>query len=141
MSNSLTVLSVNLQKSHKDLKTILETTLTDVLLVQEPSWVCLVPRRSDTDLLREDTQGSVNHPQWNALFPPLVGPSPESRPLVATFLCKSTMSPYVVSVLPSFSSVNLCSLPSAPFYLTNPYLLPPCCPSSPGLAPPPFFSG
>src|SRR6267142_813659 len=106
MSNSLTVLSVNLQKSHKDLKTILETTLTDVLLVQEPSWVCLVPRRSDTDLLREDTQGSVNHPQWNALFPPLVGPSLESRPLVTTFLRKSTTSPYVVLLLPSFSSLS-----------------------------------
>src|SRR6267142_2461460 len=106
MSNTLIILSVNVRKSHKDLETILETTLADVLLVQEPSWVCLVPLRSDTNPLGEDTRGSVNHPKWNALFPPMAGTAPTSCPLVTIFLCKSSTHSFIVSILPSFSSLT-----------------------------------
>src|SRR6267142_1075296 len=106
MPDNLTILSVNVRKSHKDLETILETTLADILLVQEPSWVRLVPLRSDTDPLGVETQGSVNHPKWNALFPPLAGPTPDSRPLVTTFLRKSSTHSFVVSILPSVSSLT-----------------------------------
>src|SRR5882672_7956328 len=106
MSEHLTILSVNVRKSHKDLETILETTLADILLVQEPSWVRLVPLRSDTDPLGVETRGSVNHPKWNTLFPPMAGPTPDARPLVATFLRKSSTRSFVVSILPSFSSLT-----------------------------------
>jgi len=106
MPKDLIILSVNLQKSHKDLTSVLETTLADILLIQEPSWVQLVPHCSDTDPNGEDTRGSINHPKWNTLFPPMAGLSPDSRPLVATFLCKSTTHLYVVSLLPSFSSLS-----------------------------------
>ena len=103
---NLSILSVNLQKSHKDLAILLESMPADILLVQEPSWVQLVPRCSDTDPLGEDTQGSVNHPGWNTLFPLMAGPSPDSRPLVATFLRKSTTHLYVISMIPSFTSLS-----------------------------------
>jgi len=106
MSDTLIILSVNVRKSHKDLKAILETTLADVLLVQEPSWVRLVPLRSDTDPLGEETQGSVNHPKWHALFPSIAGTLPHTRPLVATFLCKSSTHSFTISILPSFSSLT-----------------------------------
>jgi len=106
MSDALTILSVNVRKNHHDLETILETTLADIILVQEPSWVRLVPLRSDTDPLGDETRGSVNHPKWNALFPPMAGPTPDSRPLVATFLRKTTTHSFVISVLPSFSSLT-----------------------------------
>src|SRR6267142_3304606 len=106
MSNTLIILSVNVRKSHKDLETILETTLADVLLVQEPSWVRLVPLCSDTNPLGEVTRGSVNHPKWHALFPPMAGPTPTSRPLVATFLRKSSTCSFIISILPSFSSLT-----------------------------------
>jgi len=106
MSNALTILSVNVRKNHQDLEAILETTLADIILVQEPSWVRLVPLRSDTDPQGDETRGSVNHPKWNALFPPTAGPTPEARPLVATFLRKSTTHSFIVSILPSFSSLT-----------------------------------
>src|SRR6267142_2780596 len=106
MSDNLTILSVNVRKNHRDLEAILESTLADIILVQEPSWVRLVPLRSDTDPLGDETRGSVNHPKWNALFPLMAGPTPDERPLVATFLRKSSTRSFVISVLPSFSSLT-----------------------------------
>src|SRR6266850_1200647 len=105
MSKDLIILSINLRKNHADLSSVLETTLADILLVQEPSWVRLVPLRSDSDPSGTETRGSINHPKWHALFPSMAGPAPDACPLIAIFLRKSSTHSFIVSILPSFSSL------------------------------------
>ena len=43
---------------------MLETTDAHILLIQEPSWGCLVPKKSDNDPDGITVKGTYSHPKW-----------------------------------------------------------------------------
>ena len=113
MSEHLTILSVNVNRSLVTLTALLETSIADILLIQEPYWGPLVPRRSDTDPDGTPVTGTVNHQAWQSFHPP---PSTENYPRVATFVRSEVATSTTTTILPfidSYYSVGvLLTLPS-----------------------------
>jgi Endonuclease-reverse transcriptase len=87
-STHLQILSVNINRSNFKLTSLLQTTAADCILVQEPWWGNLVPRRSDMNPDGDPTLGTVAHPGWT-VFTPDLSSSPDGHPWVLTFIRKS----------------------------------------------------
>jgi hypothetical protein len=87
-SAHLQILSVNMNRSNFKLTSLLQTTAADCILVQEPWWGNLVPRRSDIDPDGDPTLGTVTHLGWTVFMPDLSS-SPDGHPKVLTFVRKS----------------------------------------------------
>src|SRR6266850_543254 len=105
MIDDLIIHSVNIGQNHSALSSLLQLTVANVVLIQEPSWVHIVPGTSDLHPEGIECWGTVNHPLWESYIPPCSQPfAPNDRPRVATFVCKSLLCSYSVSSLPSFSS-------------------------------------
>src|SRR5579863_5807475 len=100
MPESLTLLSANLGRRHSALETLLQSTPAHILLIQEPSWVPLVPGRSDADSAGVPVYGTARHSDWTTFLPP---PSHE-RPRVATFIHSSLIRSWVVTTYSPFAS-------------------------------------
>ena len=102
MSDDLLILSVNINRQRDTLLTILETTDASILLIQEPSWGRLVPKKSDDDPDGVEVKGTCNHPQWRMILP-LSSPS-DPIPHVAIFLHSSLTSSLTYSIIPAMNS-------------------------------------
>jgi hypothetical protein len=86
-SEKLNILSINMNRSNFKLVSLLETTIADCVLIQEPWWGTLVPRCSDYNPKGKASFGTVNHPHWMTFSPP-TSLSLDGHPQVITFICK-----------------------------------------------------
>jgi hypothetical protein len=77
MPDGLLLLSVNVGRSLATLTALLASSTADILLIQEPYWGPLVPRRSDTDPDGVPITGTVAHPEWDTFHP---SPHPTEYP-------------------------------------------------------------
>src|SRR5579863_1967670 len=102
MPESLTLLSANLGRRHSALETLLQSTPAHILLIQEPSWISLVPEHSDSDSTGVPVYGTACHADWITYLPP---PSPD-RPRVATFIRSSLVHSWVITTYAPFSSYS-----------------------------------
>src|SRR5579863_6307936 len=100
MPDDLILLSANLGRRHSALETLLQSSPAHILLIQEPSWVSLVPEHSDSDPTGIPVYGTARHRDWVAFLPP---PSPD-RPRVATFIRSSLVRSWAITTYPPFSS-------------------------------------
>jgi hypothetical protein len=106
---SLNILSVNMNRSNHKLISLLESTSADCILVQEPWWGSLVPRRSNTDPDGDPSFGTVSHPAWTT-FTPTLSSSPDLRPRVITFVRKDTLRSCSVTPITDLSFYDLLGL-------------------------------
>jgi Endonuclease-reverse transcriptase len=98
MRDTFTILSANMNRSNDKLTALLETTDATCLLIQEPWWGSLVPRRSDTDPDGEPSLGTVANPKWTAFCPPSTKHSPHPR--VVTFIRKDLLTSFTAVPIP-----------------------------------------
>jgi endonuclease/exonuclease/phosphatase (EEP) superfamily protein YafD len=113
----LQIVSVNINRSNFKLTSLLQTSTADCILVQEPWWGNLVPRRSDTDPDGDPAWGTVAHPGWT-VFTPDLSTSPDGHPRVLTFVRKSlTASCSVTPIALSHYDLLGLSLRSSGFHL------------------------
>ena len=102
MSNDLLIISANMNRQPNALITILETTDASILLIQEPSWGRLVPKKSDDDPDGIEVKGTCAHPQWRTILP-LTSPL-DPDPHVAIFLHSDLTNTLTYSILPAMNS-------------------------------------
>ena len=69
MQDNIYILSANMNRQPDALTSLLETTDADILLIQEPSWGRLVPKKSDTDPDGIEVKGTCSHPKWHTILP------------------------------------------------------------------------
>ena len=91
------ILSANMNRQHATLMTMLQTTNTSILLLQEPWWGRLVPKCSDTNKEGTKTKGTGSHPNWHTITPPWNTNSPDPR--VAIFIWNDIMTTITYSIL------------------------------------------
>jgi Endonuclease-reverse transcriptase len=108
-SDSLHILSVNMNRSNFKLTSLLQSSFADCILVQEPWWGPLVPKRSDTDPDSELSFGTVSHPAWTAFTPSISG-SPDGHPRVITFFRKRLLASCSVTPIADLSFYDLIGL-------------------------------
>src|SRR6267142_2087646 len=105
MSNDLIIHSVNIGQNHSSLSSLLQLTAANVVLIQEPSWVLIVPGTSDLHPEGIEHWGTINHPLWEAYIPSCTQPfAPDNCPHVVTFVHKSLLCSYSISSIPLFDS-------------------------------------
>jgi hypothetical protein len=117
MSNGLTIMSVNVNRSLATLTAILASSPAHILLVQEPFWGPLVSRRSDTDPAGVPVFGSTAHPLWD-VFLPSSHPDPALYARVATYVRKEVTAAMPVMpapILKTYYSVSITLSPKSPF--------------------------
>jgi Endonuclease-reverse transcriptase len=97
--------------NHSNFKLIalLETTIADCILTQEPWWGSLIPRHSNSDPDSMASHRTVAHPHW-VVFSPPPSSSPNSHPHVITFIRKQLLSSFSVTPIPDLSSYDLFGL-------------------------------
>jgi endonuclease/exonuclease/phosphatase (EEP) superfamily protein YafD len=105
-SSRLHILSVNMNRSNFKLVSLLNTSSADCILVQEPWWGHLIPRRSDTNPEGDPAFGTVAHPSWT-VFTPSLSASPNSTPRVLTFIRKRLLASCAVTPIPDLSHYDL----------------------------------
>ena len=108
MRDNLTILSANMNRQPDALISLLETTSAQILLIQEPSWGRLVPKKSDTDPDGITVKGTCSNPNWRTVLP-LTLPS-EPPPHVAIFLRNDVTLSTTYSILPQFNSYHCLGL-------------------------------
>lgn len=64
MQDNLLILLANMNRQPDALISMLETTDAHILLIQEPSWGHLVPKKSDVDPDGMEVKGTCSHPCW-----------------------------------------------------------------------------
>ena len=122
MQDNLLIVSVNVNRQPSALITILETTNASILLIQEPSWGRLVPKRSDDDPDGVEVYGMCSHPQWRTILPIITGEDP--RPHVAIFLhieLTDSITYSVLSDVNSYSCLGLRLDTDEPLFIINYY--------------------
>jgi hypothetical protein len=115
MPEALLILLVNVGCSLAMLTAILASSNADILLVQEPYWEPLVPRRSDTDPDGVPVTSTMAHPAWDVFHP---APHPTEYPQVASFVrCTIVHSLMVVpnTVIDEYFALALSLTLPAPF--------------------------
>ena len=108
MRDNISILSANMNRQHDALISLLETISAHILLIQEPSWSRLVPKKSDDDPEGVIVKGTCSHPKWRSILP-LTAPS-NPQPHVAIFLHTDITSSTTYSVLPDMNSYNCLGL-------------------------------
>jgi hypothetical protein len=108
MQDNLLILSVNVNRQPSALITILETTDASILLIQEPSWGRLVPKKSDEDPEGVEVHGTCSHPQWRTILP--ITTSEDPVPHVAIFLRTNLTDSVTYSILPEANSYSCLGL-------------------------------
>jgi hypothetical protein len=123
MHDNLTIRSANMNRSNHKLITLLETSDTTCLLIQEPWWGPLVPHHSDTDPDGKPSFGTIAHPNWTAFSPP-VGEDP-LHPRVITFIRKDLLTSITAIPIPNLLHYDLLGLtlegPSFHIHILNFY--------------------
>ena len=122
MQDNLLILSVNVNRQPSALITILETTDVSILLIQEPSWGRLVPKKSDDDPEGVEVYGTCSHPRWRTILPIMKKEDPD--PHVAIFLRTDLTDSFTYSILPdtnSYSCLGLRLDTNDPIFIINYY--------------------
>ena len=83
---------------------LLETTDAHVLLIQEPSWGRLVPKKSDTDPDGLEVKGTCSHPKWHTILP--ITKEGDPPPHVAIFLRSDLTNSLTYSIIPDTNSYS-----------------------------------
>ena len=108
MQDNLLILSVNVNRQPSALITILETTDASILLIQEPSWGRLVPKKSDEDPEGVEVHGTCSHPKWRTILPITTDEDPV--PHVAIFLRTTFTDAATYSIIPDANSYSCLGL-------------------------------
>lgn len=109
MPDNLTILLANMNCQHTALTTLLQTSNTSILLIQEPWWGRLVPKRSDTNTNGEEVKGTCAHPKWHTITPPPTMDSPD--PHITIFIHTNITNSITYSILEqmtSYACLGLC---------------------------------
>ena len=102
--------------------TILETTDANILLIQEPSWGRLVPKKSDTNPDGIEVKGTISHPWWRTILP-IVSES-DPPPHVTIFLRSDLTNRLTYSVIPDMNSYSCLDIrldTDSPIFIINYY--------------------
>ena len=102
MQDNLIIISVNMNCQLDALITMLKTTDTSILLIQEPSWGCLVLKKSDDDPEGVEVKGTCSHPRWWTILP--TTSKGDLVPHVAIFLRSDLTNSLTYSILPDMNS-------------------------------------
>ena len=102
MQDNLLILSANINQQPDALISMLETTNAHILLIQEPSWGCLVPKKSDNDPDGITVKGTCSHPKWRTILP--ITSTTDPAPHVAIFLHSDLTMSVTYSVIPTMNS-------------------------------------
>ena len=122
MQDNLLILSANVNRQPSALITILETTDASILLIQEPSWGCLVPKKSDEDPEGIEVYGTCSHPRWRTILPITTSDDPD--PHVAIFLKTDLTNSVTYSLLPEVNNYSCLGLrldTDDPIFIINYY--------------------
>ena len=104
MQDNIHILSANMNRQPDALTSLLETTDAHVLLIQEPSWGHLVPKKSDTDPDGIEVKGMCSHPKWHTILPIMKEGDPP--PHVAIFLRSDLTDSLTYSIIPDTNSYS-----------------------------------
>jgi hypothetical protein len=102
MQDNLLILLANVNCQPSALITILETTDASILLIQEPSWGCLVSKKSDVDLEGTEVRGTCSHPRWRTIL--LTTSNDDPNPHIAIFLRTNLTNTLTYSVIPAMNA-------------------------------------
>ena len=122
MQDNLLIISANVNRQPSALITILETTDASILLIQEPSWGRLIPKKSDKDPEGIEVHGMCSHPRWRTILPVMTSDNPD--PHVAIFLKTDLTDSMTYSILPDVNSYSCLGLhldTDEPIFIINYY--------------------
>ena len=122
MQDNLTIISANMNRQQDALLTMLEITDASILLIQEPSWGRLVPKKSDIHPDRVEVRGTCSHPRWRTILPHTS--EDDHAPHVAIFLCSDLTNSITYSILPdmnSYACLGICLDTDTPLFIINYY--------------------
>ena len=83
---------------------LLESTDAHIVLIQEPSWGRLVPKKSDNDPEGIEVRGTCSHPHWHTILPITLENDPP--PHVAIFLRTNITDSMTYSIIPDANSYS-----------------------------------
>ena len=122
MQDNIRILSANMNCQPDALISLLETTDAHILLIQEPSWGRLVPKKSDTDPEGIEVKGTCSHPKWRTILPITMANDPS--PHVAIFLRTNLTDSITYSIIPdtnSYSCLGIRLDTEIPIFIINYY--------------------
>ena len=122
MQDNLLIILANMNRQSDALISMLETTDASILLIQEPSWGRLVPKRSDEYPDRIEVKGTCSHPWWQTILPTTSKDDPV--PHIAIFLRSDLTNSLTYSILPDMNSyvcLGLCLDTNTPLFIINFY--------------------
>ena len=122
MQDNISILSANMNRQPDALISLLETSTAHILLIQEPSWGRLVPKKSDTDPEGIEVKGTCSHPKWRTILPVTTHDDPHPR--VAIFLRSDITDSLTYSILPDANSYTCLGIrlnTDTPIFIINFY--------------------
>jgi hypothetical protein len=122
MQDNLLIISANMNRQPDVLISMLETTDAHILLIQEPSWGHLVPKKSDDDPDGIEVKGTCSHPRWQTILP--ITSTTDPPPHVAIFLQSDLTDAITYSILPvmnSYSCLGIHLNIDTPIFIINYY--------------------
>ena len=122
MQDNISILSANMNCQPDALISMLETTDAHILLIQEPSWGRLVPKKSDDNPDGIEVKGTCSHPRWRTILP--ITSTSDPLPHIAIFLWSDLTDTLTYSVLPavnSYSCLGICLDTDTPIFIFNYY--------------------
>ena len=122
MQDNLLILSANMNHQPSALISMLETTDAHILLIQEPSWGRLVPKKSNVDPDGVEVKGTCSHPRWRTILPTVS--STDLIPHVAIFVRSNFTDTTTYSILPTMNSYSCLGIrldTDTPIFIINYY--------------------
>ena len=104
MQDNICILSANMNRQHDALISLLEITDAHILLIQEPSWGRLVPKKSDMDPEGIEVKGTCSHPKWRTILP--ITSDDDPCPHVVIFLRSDLTDTLMYSIIPDANSYS-----------------------------------
>ena len=122
MQDNLSILSANMNRQPDALISMLETTDAHILLIQEPSWGRLVPKKSDDNPDGIEVKGTCSHPRWRTILP--ITSATDPPPHVAIFLRSDLTDTLTYSIIPTTNSYSCLGIrldTDTPIFIINYY--------------------
>ena len=122
MQDNISIVSANMNHQPDALISMMETTDAHILLIQELSWGCLVPKKSDEDPDSIEVKGTCSHPRWRTILP-ITSPS-DPPPHIAIFLRSELTDSLTYSIIPamnSYACLGICLDTDTPIFIINYY--------------------
>ena len=122
MQDNISILSENMNRQPDALISMMETTDAHILLIQEPSWGRLIPKKSDEDPDGIEVKGTCSHPRWRTILP--ITSMSDPPPHIAIFLRSDLTDTLTYSILPdmnSYACLDICLDTNTPIFIINYY--------------------